>query len=197
MKDLGGISVVAAGNEHENACNHSPACFSDVITAGAYDDTHTKAGFSNYGNCVDAWGPGTDIVSSTAGNTGEYGQSSGTSLASPIIAGIVGHFLNLKPDITFDEIKEFLADKHTCDLYSFSVNDCRSAQCRAFSMECADLGFIASGTERPTMTRRPSQSPTVPTDMPTASPTKSPSAAPSVAPSPPTITTPGMNNVRP
>ena len=187
VKELGVFTVVAAGNKHDNACHYSPACRKDVITVGNYDNTHTRRFDSNYGNCVDAWGPGTDMVSSKAGDTEEYGIDSGTSMASPIIAGIVGQFLNLKPDINLEQIKEFLADKHTKDLYSFSINDCRSPQCRAFSMECADLGFIASGTQRPTATPRPTVNPTGPSPSPTASPTAGPSA--------PTL--PGMNNFRP
>ena len=195
------VTVVSAGNDNDNACTRSPACFDSVITVGAYDVHHNRAQFdskkaSNYGDCVNAWGPGLNIYSAKASNTEEYGMKSGTSMASPIIAGMVGQFMNVKPDITLEPIKEFLADDVVTDhedydnnIYSFLVNDCRSAQCRAFSMDCDDFAFIASakGTERPTSVPRPTLNPTQTTNMPSPSPTGSPSAAPSGAPSPPTM----------
>ena len=199
--DKGVVTVVGAGNENDNACTHSPACFPNVITVGAYDVHHNRAQFdskkaSNYGDCVNAWGPGLNIYSSMAGNKHHYGIDSGTSMASPIIAGIVGQFLNVKPDFTLEPIKEFLADDvvtededYNNNIYSFLVNDCRSAQCRAFSMDCDDFAFIATGSERPTSVPRPTLHPTQPTNMPSPSPTGSPSAAPSGAPSPPTMPT--------
>ena len=66
VKALGVFTVVAAGNHKDNACNYEPACRDDVITVGAYDVNHNRAAFSNYGNCVDAWGPGEFIWSSKA-----------------------------------------------------------------------------------------------------------------------------------
>ena len=174
MEDSGVITVVSAGNEGEDACSHSPACHTGVITVGSYDIDHHRAWDSNWGRCVDAWGPGEDILSSVTASPTRYKQESGTSMASPIIAGIVGYFLNIKPDIEFDAVIEYLAD-HITERYSYSISDCRSLQCRAFSMHCADLGFIATGTERPTATPRPTVKPTGPSPSPTASPTAGPS----------------------
>jgi len=109
LLELGGITVVSARNGDTDACTQSPACFGDAITVGAYDSTHTRSSFSNYGKCVDAWGPGTDIRSSI-GVDKQYGLMSGTSMASPIIAGMVGHLLNINGDLSLDEIKEMLID---------------------------------------------------------------------------------------
>ena len=54
--DAGGIPVVAAGNEDQDACNVSPAYSNRAITVGAFDIERKKAYFSNWGNCVDIWG---------------------------------------------------------------------------------------------------------------------------------------------
>jgi len=138
LKDIGGITVVAAGNDNADACNYSPACLGEVITVGAYDSTHTRAWFSNRGACIDAWGPGVNIRSSIA--NGGYANFPGTSMASPLIAGRVGQLLNNNPDMTLDEMKEELTD----DDHSFAVADCQSTECRAYSIKCHELLEIDS-----------------------------------------------------
>lgn len=52
----GGIPVVAAGNEDEDACGVSPAYSTKAITVGAFDIERRKSWFSNWGTCVDIWG---------------------------------------------------------------------------------------------------------------------------------------------
>merc|ERR1719454_56318 len=55
--------VVAAGNENSDACGFSPAYVPSAITVGSMDSTDTRSYFSNYGTCVDIWGPGSSVVS--------------------------------------------------------------------------------------------------------------------------------------
>lgn len=78
--------VVAAGNEAKDACNTSPASERTAVTVGAVGRQSQWARFSNFGPCVDILAPG-DVIGSALPNN-KYGFMSGTSMASPIVAGI-------------------------------------------------------------------------------------------------------------
>ena len=78
--------VVAAGNESQDACDTTPAGASDVIAVGAYDVNNTWASFSNYGPCVNMLAPGVDVLSLYP--NGGLAFASGTSMASPMVAGL-------------------------------------------------------------------------------------------------------------
>jgi hypothetical protein len=89
-----GIPVVAAaGNETQNACNVGPANIPEVITVAASNVQNDRAPFSNFGSCVDLFAPGVNIVS--ASNTSDTGTKifSGTSMASPHVAGVIATYL--------------------------------------------------------------------------------------------------------
>ncbi|KAG8708403.1 subtilisin-like serine protease [Ceratobasidium sp. 423] len=81
--------TVAAGNDNKDAESYSPARVEEANTAGAVDSSNAKVSFSNYGSVVDIQAPGVNIVS--AGNIGRDSKKtmSGTSMATPYVAGIL------------------------------------------------------------------------------------------------------------
>lgn len=84
--------AVAAGNgdifgNRQNACNYSPARVGPAITVGATQSNDAAASFSNYGTCVDILAPGVDITSAWYTSNTATNTISGTSMASPHVAG--------------------------------------------------------------------------------------------------------------
>jgi subtilisin family serine protease len=74
--------------EGTDACNGSPSRpgpLAGVMTVAATDINEQEAGFSNYGNCVDIWAPGVDVLSTVLGSGMAF--KSGTAMASPHVAG--------------------------------------------------------------------------------------------------------------
>ena len=93
----GVLYVVAAGNSGANACNYSPAragagTNNGIVTVAASDSSNKEPSWSNYGSCVDIWAPGVSILSTY--NNGGTAYMSGTSMASPHVAGAGGLYLS-------------------------------------------------------------------------------------------------------
>jgi cerevisin len=96
--------VVAAGNEDEDACNGSPSSVKSIFTVMASDKDDNRAWFSNWGSCADIYSPGVNVLSTIPnGKTAVY---SGTSMASPILAGVLNHYVDMYSDLNMLEIKE-------------------------------------------------------------------------------------------
>ena len=89
--------AVAAGNENQDACNTSPASAENAITVGASTISDARAYFSNYGKCVDIFAPGLNILSTYIGSDSATAYLSGTSMASPHIAGLLSYYVSLQP----------------------------------------------------------------------------------------------------
>ncbi|MFC6663413.1 S8 family peptidase [Deinococcus multiflagellatus] len=83
------VMVVAAGNSNANACNYSPASAASAITVGSTTNTDARSSFSNYGSCVDLFAPGSGITSAWNSSDTATNTISGTSMASPHVAGAV------------------------------------------------------------------------------------------------------------
>jgi serine protease len=102
--------VVAAGNNAADACTSSPARMGrldGVITVAAIDNTGSEASFSNYGECVDIWAPGVNILSTSM--NGGTATMSGTSMATPHVVGVASlyraKFPNYSPAMVEQSLK--------------------------------------------------------------------------------------------
>lgn len=86
--------VVAAGNSNQNACFYSPASVSAALTVGATTSSDARANYSNYGSCVDIFAPGSGITSAWSTGDNVINTISGTSMASPHVAGVAALYLD-------------------------------------------------------------------------------------------------------
>ncbi|KXN71741.1 subtilisin-like protein [Conidiobolus coronatus NRRL 28638] len=112
--DKGVITIVAAGNNNTDACNSSPSSALKAITVGSVDISDTKAASSNYGPCVDIHGPGVNIKSACIGSKTNACYMSGTSMATPHIAGLAATLLS--QGISVRELEAKLKSLATSDV---------------------------------------------------------------------------------
>ena len=100
--------AVAAGNENTDACSRSPASTVAALTVGATGSNDARASFSNFGTCLDLFAPGVSITSSTNSTDGSIGTWSGTSMASPHVAGVAALYLSTNTGATPSQVASAL-----------------------------------------------------------------------------------------
>ena len=164
---LGLVSVVAAGNNHRDACEYSPASAETAITVGAIDKDDSVADYSNYGSCVDIYAPGTSIVGASCHDTAEFRTLTGTSMACPHVTGVLAQ----------------LFQKNRRENVGYSVRELMNTAATIDSGELLVRVYKRTPTSRPTRrlrTRRPTRAPTsrptrrLRTRRPTRAPTPRP-----------------------
>jgi hypothetical protein len=110
--------AIAAGNgdifgNRQNACNYSPARVAAAITVGATQSNDAAASFSNYGTCVDILAPGVSILSSWYTNDTATNTISGTSMATPHVAGAAALVLSANPGWSNLQVRDYLVNNAT------------------------------------------------------------------------------------
>jgi len=108
--------AVAAGNDNADACNYSPANAPNAITVGATTSQDFRSSFSNWGSCVDISAPGTTITAAWIGSRTAIRTISGTSMASPHVAGAAAIILGRHPDYTPEQVGDAIIDGCTTNL---------------------------------------------------------------------------------
>ncbi len=139
--------VVAAGNESMDAGLTSPARLSEAITVGALDKKGLYAGYSNYGEIVDIWAPGSNILSSVPGN--KYTEKSGTSMAAPHVAAVAAmlktYDKTLVPRQVEGILKEYAVERDIGEPY----HDGTSRVLSAASLCALEKDMITEAVETP------------------------------------------------
>ncbi len=114
----GSIVIAAAGNSNTNAL-HYPAAYNNVYCVASVASNNVKSSFSNYGTWVDISAPGNNIMSTLPGNN--YGQQSGTSMATPMVAGLAGLMLSKYQWMTKTDVLNCISTT-AANIYTISGN---------------------------------------------------------------------------
>ena len=107
----GVLTVAAAGNYRETETYAYPASFDHVLSVGSIDSSNHLSLLTTSNDKIDLVAPGTDVLSTVSG--GGYGNGSGTSLASPHVAGVAALVWSTKPSLTNQEVMDILVNSAT------------------------------------------------------------------------------------
>ena len=108
--------AVAAGNDGYNACYYSPARVAQAITVGATTSSDARASYSNHGSCLDLFAPGSSITSAWYTSSSATGTISGTSMATPHVAGVAALYLERNPGATPQQVRDAIVSSATSNV---------------------------------------------------------------------------------
>jgi aqualysin 1 len=104
---------IAAGNSNANACNYSPARVAAAITVGSTSSSDARSSFSNYGTCLDLFAPGSSITSTWYTSDTATNTISGTSMATPHVAGVAALYLQGNPSASPQTVRDTIVNSAT------------------------------------------------------------------------------------
>lgn len=125
---LGTIVVAATGNEGVSSISY-PAAYSGSIAVGSVTSSRTRSSFSNYGTGLDVMAPGSNIYSTYP--NGQYTSMSGTSMATPHVAGVLGLMRSANPNLTPAAARDILRNTAqpagSANQYGYGIVDAYAA----------------------------------------------------------------------
>ncbi len=116
LSNAGVTIAVAAGNSNANACNSSPARAANAITVGSTTTTDARSSFSNFGTCLDLFAPGSGILSSWFSSDTATATLSGTSMASPHVAGVAALYKQANPSASATTVRNAIVNNATTNV---------------------------------------------------------------------------------
>lgn len=130
------VIAAAAGNDDSSVAKY-PAAYDSTIAVGATEEDDSKRSTSAFGNWLDVFAPGGDIISSEKG--GGYSRVGGTSMASPHVAGLAALMLAKRPNLTFTQVRDLirstavdLGDPGRDDVFGYGRIDAAAALDKLF-----------------------------------------------------------------
>lgn len=104
--NAGAVVAVAAGNSNGPSCRYSPASAENAFTAMSSDRSDNRSSFSNYDECSNIFAPGSDITAAWIGSDSATRTISGTSMASPHVAGVSAKYWSKNPSLNPSQVRD-------------------------------------------------------------------------------------------
>jgi subtilisin family serine protease len=181
----GVVVAAAAGNAAGDACLQSPAGASNIISVGSTAQSDHMSTFSNIGPCVTIFAPGELIQSSWKDSDTAFMIISGTSMSSPLVAGIASVYLAGDPTIDGIEVRRRMVQDATPGVIAGIPSGTTNLLAYIFPTEQQTTAPTQAPTVTPTInpTVAPTRGPTgTPTRIPTGTPTRAPTGTPTRVP---------------